>query len=109
MDGASYLYTPEVQRRLSKLYRPDGITPYPYWHVGLRSTAGLNASARDMANYLRFLLQRGSLDGTQLLQAASIERMERGETLPSAKLGRIAGYGLLFLTNRTDVRLKHAR
>jgi len=94
MDGASYFYTPEVQRRLAKLYRPDGITPYPYWHVGLRPTAGLNASARDMANYLRFLLQRGSLDGTQLLRAASMERMERGETLPSAKLGRMTGYGL---------------
>jgi CubicO group peptidase (beta-lactamase class C family) len=94
MDGASYWYTPEVQRRLAKLYRPDGITPYPYWHLPLRPTAGLNASVRDMANYLRFLLQRGSLHGTQLLQAASIERMERGETLPSAKLGRMAEYGL---------------
>ena len=94
MDGASYFYTPEVQRRLAKLYRPDGATPYPYWHVGLRPTAGLNASARDMANYLRFYLQRGSLDGTQLLSSASIERMERGETLPSAKLGRMEEYGL---------------
>jgi len=94
MDGASYFYTPEVQRRLAKLYHPDGVTPYPYWHVDLRPTAGLNASARDMANYLRFYLQRGSFDGTQLLSAASIERMEWGETLPSAKLGRLAGYGL---------------
>lgn len=85
MDGASYAYTPEVQRRLAKLYRRDGVTPYPYWHVGLRPTAGLNASARDMAKYLRFYLQRGSLDGTRVLSAASIERMERGETLPSAK------------------------
>jgi protein-L-isoaspartate O-methyltransferase len=94
MDGASYFDTPEVERRLAKLYRPDGVTPYPYWHVGLRPTAGLNASARDMANYLRFYLQRGSLDGTQLLSAASIERMERGETLPAAKLGRMVEYGL---------------
>jgi CubicO group peptidase (beta-lactamase class C family) len=94
MDGASYFYTPEVQRRLAKLYRPDGVTPYPYWHVGLRPTAALNASARDMANYLRFYLQRGSLDGTQVLQTASIERMERAETLPSARLGHLAQYGL---------------
>ncbi len=94
MDGASYSYTPEVQRRLAKLYRPDGVTAYPYWHVGLRPTAGLNASARDMANYLRFYLQRGSLDATQLLSSSSIERMERGETLPSAKLGRMVEYGL---------------
>ena len=94
MDGASYVYTPEVQRRLSKLYRPDGVTPYPYWHVGLRPTAGLNASARDMVNYLRFLLQRGSLDGTELLAAASIERMERAETTPAVKLGPVVQYGL---------------
>jgi hypothetical protein len=47
-----------------------------------------------MANYIRFFLQRGSFDGKQLLQPASIERMETPETLPSAKLGRMAGYGL---------------
>lgn len=92
--GASYADTPEVERRRAKLYRPDGVTPYPYWHFGLWPTAGLNASAQDMANYLHFYLQRGSLDGTQLLTPASIERMERGETLPSAKLGQFASYGL---------------
>lgn len=94
MSGASYFCTPEVQCRLTKLYRPDGVTPYPYWHTGFRPSAGLNASVKDMANYLRFYLQRGSLDGTQVLQVASIERMERPETLPSAKLGPMAGYGL---------------
>ena len=57
-------------------------------------SAGLNASARDLGHYLQFYLQRGSLDGTQILSAASIERMERGGTLPSAKLGRMVEYGL---------------
>jgi len=94
MEGADYFDTPEVRQRLAKLYRPDGVTPYPYWHVGLWPSAGLNASARDMANYLRFYLQRGSLDGTPVLSAASIERMEQGKTLPSAKLGRMLEYGL---------------
>lgn len=94
MDSACYFDTPEVQRRLAKLYHPDGLTPYPYWHVGLWPTAGLNVSARDMANYLRFYLQRGSFDGAQVLQPASVARMEHCETLPSAKLGRMAGYGL---------------
>jgi CubicO group peptidase (beta-lactamase class C family) len=94
MDTASYFYTPEVEQRLTKLYHPDGITPYPYWHIIFRSTGSINASAKDMANYVRFYLQRGSLDGTQLLQATSIERMETTESLPSAKLGRIAWYGL---------------
>lgn len=94
MDTASYFYTPEVERRLTKLYHPDGITPYPYWHMYIRPGGAINASAKDMANYVRFYLQRGSLDGTQLLQAASIERMETTESLPSAKLGKIAWYGL---------------
>jgi len=92
--GASYADTPDVERRRAKLYRPDGVTPYPYWYFGLWPTAGLNASARDMANYLHFYLQRGSFDGTQLLTPASIGRMERGETLPAAKLGQFASYGL---------------
>ena len=47
-----------------------------------------------MACYLRFHLQRGSLDGTQVLQSASIERMESTETMPSAGLGRMCNYGL---------------
>ena len=94
MDTASYFYTPEVERRLTKMYHADGITPYPYWHIGFRPTGAINASAKDMANYLRFYLQRGSLDGTRLLGVSSIERMETTETLPSANLGNVAGYGL---------------
>ena len=94
MDTASYFYTPAVEQRLTKLYHPDGVTPYPYWHIGLRPAGAINASAKDMANYVRFYLQRGSLDGTRLLDASSIERMETTETLPSAKLGNVAGYGL---------------
>jgi CubicO group peptidase (beta-lactamase class C family) len=94
METASFFLTPEVERRLTKLYRPDGITPYPYWHFCFRPAGSVNASAKDMANYVRFYLQRGSLDGAQLLQPASIARMETTETLPSARLGSMAGYGL---------------
>ena len=94
MDTASYFLTPEVEQRLSRLYRPDGVTPYPYWHFLYWPSGSINASANDMANFVRFHLQRGSLDGAQLLQPASIARMETTETLPSARLGSIAGYGL---------------
>jgi CubicO group peptidase (beta-lactamase class C family) len=94
MDTASYFLTPEAAQRLTKLYHSDGVTPYPYWHIGFRPAGAINASAKDMANYVRFYLQRGSLDGKQLLPASSIERMETTESLPSAKLGKLAGYGL---------------
>ena len=94
MDSASYFYTPAVQEHLTKLYHTDGVTPYPYWHIAYRPAGAINASPKDMANYVRFYLQRGSFDGTQLVQQASIERMETPETLPSAKLGAMIGYGL---------------
>jgi CubicO group peptidase (beta-lactamase class C family) len=94
MDAATYFYTPEAQKLLATLYHPDGVTPFPYWHICFRPAGAINASAKDMANYVRFYLQRGGLDGSNLLQAASIERMERMESLPVAKLGPIAAYGL---------------
>jgi len=59
MDTASYFYTPEVQQHITKLYHNDGVTPYPYWHIALRPAGAINASAKDMANYVRFYLQRG--------------------------------------------------
>jgi len=94
MDTASYFLTPEVEQHLTKLYHSDGITSYPYWHFAYRAAGSVNASAKDMANYVRFYLQRGSFDGSQLLRPASIERMETMETLPAAKLCGFAGYGL---------------
>jgi CubicO group peptidase (beta-lactamase class C family) len=94
MATASYFYTPAVQQHLTKLYHSDGVTPYPYWHIAYRAAGSVNATPKDMANYVRFYLQRGSFDAKQLLQPASIERMETPETLPSAKLGRMAGYAL---------------
>src|SRR5262249_175010 len=56
MDTASYFYTPEVERRLTKLYHNDGVTSYPYWHIAYRPAGAINASANDMANYVRFYL-----------------------------------------------------
>jgi CubicO group peptidase (beta-lactamase class C family) len=94
MDTASYFCTPEVQQRLATLYHRNGVTPYPYWNLGLWPAGSVNASARDMAHYLQFYLQRGSVDGTQVVSAASIERMETPGSLPSAKLGMTSGYGL---------------
>jgi len=94
MDTAGYFDTPAAEQLLTRLYHPDGVTPYPYWNFALRPTVAVNASATDMANYLRFYLQRGSLDGMPVLQTASIERMETTETMPSAGLGRMYNYGL---------------
>jgi CubicO group peptidase (beta-lactamase class C family) len=94
MDSAGYFDTPAARQQRVTLYRRDGVTPYPYWHIALRPTAAANASISDLANYVRFYLQRGSLDGTQLLQPGSIDRMETCETMPSAALGPMQNYDL---------------
>ena len=39
------------------LYHPDGKTPFPYSHIIMRPAGAINASANDMAAYLRVLSQ----------------------------------------------------
>ena len=94
MTTASYWGTPEVQSRLTKLYFADGTTPLPYDKISLRPAGAINASVRELANYLQFYLNRGAFGGVQLLPAAAIERMERATTSYAAREGLGGGYGL---------------
>ena len=107
MDTSSFFLTPEVEKKLTRLYHPDGKTPYPYWHITMRPAGAVNASAREMANYVQFFLNRGSFGGLQLVQAASIERMERPATTLAANEGMIAGYGLGNYTTIEDGFVYH--
>jgi CubicO group peptidase (beta-lactamase class C family) len=50
MDTADYFLTPAVEQKLTRLYHPDGKTPYGYWHILVRPSGAINASAREMAN-----------------------------------------------------------
>lgn len=79
---------------LTNLYQPDGKTPYPYWNILFRPSGAVNASANDMARYLRFYLQRGTLDGVQVMPPNSIERMESPTRTWAAQQGSKVGYGL---------------
>jgi CubicO group peptidase (beta-lactamase class C family) len=94
MGTADYFLTPAVEQKLTKLYQPDGKTPYRYWHILMRPSGAINASAREMANSVQFFLNRGSFAGTQLVQPASIERMERPASTLAARAGMGCGYGL---------------
>lgn len=94
MDTAHYFLTTAVTQKLTTLYHPDGKTPYGYWHILVRPSGAINASAREMANYVQFFLNRGTFGETQLLSASSIERMERPTTTLAAQAGMRSGYGL---------------
>jgi CubicO group peptidase (beta-lactamase class C family) len=76
------------------LYHPDGKTPYPYWNILYRPAGSINASANDMAAYVAFYLNRGSVNGAQVMPAASIDRMEIPTRTWAAQQGLKAGYGL---------------
>ncbi|MGA3007636.1 MAG: serine hydrolase domain-containing protein, partial [Opitutaceae bacterium] len=101
MNTAGFFDTPEVESRLAKLYRLDGKTPIPYWHFILRPAASINASAKEMANYVQFYLNRGSFGGVQLLPSEAIDRMEEPTSTYAAREGLKTGYGL---SNHTVIR-----
>ncbi|MGA2646629.1 MAG: serine hydrolase domain-containing protein [Candidatus Sulfotelmatobacter sp.] len=76
------------------LYHPDGKTPFPYSHIIMRPAGAINASANDMAAYLQFYLNRGAVNGKQVLPSPDIDRMESPKSTWAAKEGLNAGYGL---------------
>jgi len=94
MTTATYLRDPALRDRMVTLYHPDGVTPYPYWHVIQRPAGSINASPMDMARYVQFLLNRGAVNGTQLLPREAIEAMEHPRSSGTAKSGLTVGYGL---------------
>ncbi len=76
------------------LYHGDGKTPYPYWNIIYRPAGSINASARDMAPYVQFYLNRGTVNGVVVTPAEDMDRMEVPRTTWAAKEGLKAGYGL---------------
>jgi len=92
MKTATY-FQPERQSA-TVLYHTDGKTPLPYWNIVYRPAGSINASAQDMAPYVQFYLNRGAVNGTQLVPAAEIDRMESPTSTWAAREGLKAGYGL---------------
>ena len=92
MKTATYFEQPSPQ--LTALYHSDGKTPYPYWNFMERPSGAVNASAKDMAAYVQFYLNRGAVSGTQVVPAVSIDRMETPTRSWAAQEGLKAGYGL---------------
>ena len=92
MRTATYFQPPNESA--ATLYHDDGKTPYHYWNFIYRPSGSINAFANDMANYVYFYLNRGAVNGVQVLPASSIERMESPTSTWAAREGLKAGYGL---------------
>jgi CubicO group peptidase (beta-lactamase class C family) len=92
MKTATY-FKPDASQATT-LYHGDGKTPYRYWNITYRPAGSINASAQDMAAYVQFYLNRGAVNGVQLVPAAEIDRMENPASTWAARDGLKAGYGL---------------
>src|SRR5690349_22054325 len=101
MTTATY-FRPAPDQQPATLYHADGKRPFPYWYIIERPAGAINASARDMAAYVRFLLNRGAVRGKQIVPRSAIERMELPQSALTARAGLPVGYGLSLGTYVSD-------
>ena len=94
MATATYFFPDTARTPMASLYAGTPPVPQRYWHLFARPAGAINASAHDMAAYVRFLLGRGTVAGRALLAREDLERMERHETSAAARAGLAPGYGL---------------
>ena len=87
-------YFKPTDQPATTLYHRDGKTPYPYWEVMYRPAGAINASANDMANYLLFHLNRGKVNGVQVMKEDVFARIITPTSTWAAKEGLKTGYGL---------------
>jgi len=92
MPNATYYESDTYKKSGAVLYTNN--IPEPYFHCIYRPSGSLNASAKEMANLLYFFIQRGNLNGTQLIKNESLLRMETPKTTLGAAQGILSGYGL---------------
>ncbi|MDX1963361.1 MAG: serine hydrolase domain-containing protein [Pirellulales bacterium] len=92
MTTATFLMTDTVRQRLAIGYGSDGVTATPYEHILGRSSGALNVTPRELAHLVQMLLNRGTYQGTRLLEPESVARLETSAT-GLGTTGR-AGYGL---------------
>lgn len=91
MSSASYRY-PEQDHLLATLYQDGEVSDY--WHIAMRPSGSINASARDMANFVQFFINRGVANGDRLLSQQSIQKMETPHSSIAANANMKTGYGL---------------
>jgi CubicO group peptidase (beta-lactamase class C family) len=87
-------YFPPAAGTATTLYHGDGKTPYPYWNIEYRPSGAINASGQDMAAYVHFYLNRGRVNGVQVVPETDIDRAESPKSTWAAREGLKDGYGL---------------
>lgn len=97
MQSTSYFQTDLYQQKGATLYTNN--KPENYWHIIYRAAGSINSSPKDMANFVQFLLLRGTTSNQQLVSSTAIDRMETPETTLGNVSGIQSGYGLANYTS----------
>lgn len=92
MNSSSFYFSDAYAKRGASLYNNGQLQDY--WNIITRPAGSINSSARDMANFLQLLITRGEFAGQQIIQPASLDRMEVPHTTLGSAKGIRAGYGL---------------
>jgi CubicO group peptidase (beta-lactamase class C family) len=79
--------------QLAQGYGGDPVRAIPYKNIFLRPAGDMKASPGELAKLVQFFLRRGRTPDVQLVKPETIARMERPETVSSAKNGMRLGYG----------------
>ena len=106
MESSTFRYPQDVAL-MAKGYEADGVSEVNYYHTIFRPSGGLNTSSREMARYLRMMINRGTLDGVRLLAPETITRMETPTTTVAARAGFTNGRGLGNSTSIVNGHLFH--
>ena len=94
MTHSSFLLSDAIRAHLSEGYQGNPPAALPYMNIYLRPAGNLMSSPEDMALWVRMLLNRGTLDGKEIVKPESIVQMEEPTTTLAARAGLKAGYGL---------------
>ena len=106
MESSTFRYSRDAAL-MAKGYEADGVTEANYSHTIFRPYGGLITSSREMARYLRVMINRDTLDGVRLLASETITRMETPTTTLAARAGFTDGRGLGNSTSIVNGHLFH--
>ncbi|NVJ60568.1 MAG: serine hydrolase [Gammaproteobacteria bacterium] len=91
MMSTTYRY-PSDDTLMATLYVEQ--QPVDYWHIMMRPSGSINSTARDMANLVKFFLNRGEFNGERVLPERLMRHMERPLTTLAVRAGLKTGYGI---------------
>lgn len=80
----------ECRRLLAVGYGRDA-KPFPVWYDYDEPAGALNSSIKEMALFIRFMLNRGAVDGEQIISEALFDKIGKPETTLAASAGLESG------------------